>query len=92
MTKIEIINDIYNRIGLTKKDIARIVDTLFDMMKDNILEKETVKVSGFGSFEVKKRGRRIGRNPKTGVTTEIPPRNVVLFRPSKMLKDGINGK
>ncbi|PLX69887.1 MAG: integration host factor subunit alpha [Denitrovibrio sp.] len=91
MTKADIVELIHENLGLTKKDIAKVVDELFNEVRDQILEKNNVKISGFGNFEVKKRGRRIGRNPKTGVETVIEPRTVVVFRPSQIFKDEVNG-
>jgi integration host factor subunit alpha len=92
MTKAEIVENIYNSLGLTKKDINIVVDTIFETIKENLLEKNSIKLSGFGSFEVKKRGRRIGRNPKTGEEKIIEPRDVVVFKPSKVFKNELNGK
>ena len=90
MTKADIVELIHENLGLTKKDIAKVVDELFNEVRDQILAKNNVKISGFGNFEVKKRGRRIGRNPKTGVETVIEPRTVVVFRPSQIFKDEVN--
>lgn len=90
MTKADIVELIHERLGLTKKDIAKVVDELFTEVRSKILAKSNVKISGFGNFEVKKRGRRIGRNPKTGVETVIEPRTVVVFRPSQIFKDEVN--
>jgi len=91
MTKADIVEQIHSNLGLTKKDIAKVVDEVFNTVRDQILDKSNVKISGFGNFEVKKRGRRIGRNPKTGVETVIEPRTVVVFRPSQIFKDEVNG-
>lgn len=90
MTKADIVELIHEKLGLTKKDIAKVVDELFNEVRDQILNKNNVKISGFGNFEVKKRGRRIGRNPKTGIETVIEPRTVVVFRPSQIFKDEVN--
>jgi integration host factor subunit alpha len=90
MTKADIVETVHEKLGLTKKDISKVVDEVFDAIRGNILEKTNVKISGFGNFEVKKRGRRIGRNPKTGVETVIEPRTVVVFRPSQIFKDEVN--
>ena len=90
MTKEDMVENINSKLGLTKKDIAQVVDEVFDMIKTDILKAENVKISGFGNFEVKKRGRRIGRNPKTGEETVIEPRTVVVFRPSQIFKDDVN--
>lgn len=90
MTKADIVEAIHESLGLTKKDIAKVVDEVFNSVRDEILKTNNVKISGFGNFEVKKRGRRIGRNPKTGVETVIEPRTVVVFRPSQIFKDEVN--
>lgn len=92
MTKADIIDNIYYKIGLTKKDIGKIVDDVFDRIRESILEDDNVKISGFGNFEVKIRGRRVGRNPKTGEETIIKPRKALIFKPSKTLKEEVNGK
>lgn len=84
------VENIHNELGLTKKDISIIVDEVFNNIKTSILKTESVKISGFGNFDVKKRGRRVGRNPKTGEETIIEPRTVVSFRPSQLFKDEIN--
>ncbi|MDY6821787.1 MAG: integration host factor subunit alpha [Deferribacterota bacterium] len=92
MTKYNIVENIYNALGLKKRDINQIVNSTFDIIKERIVNKENVKISGFGTFEVKKRGQRIGRNPKTGEEKIIKPRYFVIFRPSKVFKEDINGK
>ena len=92
MTKADIVEQIHDSLGLTKKDIAKVVDEVFTEIREQILNRNNVKISGFGNFEVKKRGRRIGRNPKTGVETVIEPRTVVVFRPSQIFKDEVNDK
>lgn len=91
MTKADLIESIYERVGLTKKDISNIVEDVFDRIRENILDGDNVKISGFGNFEMKKRAKRTGRNPKTGKETEIPPRNVLVFKASKLFKDELNG-
>ena len=91
MTKADMVEGIHEKLGLTKKVIARVVDDVFEMIRSDILEGKNVKISGFGNFEVKQRGRRIGRNPKTGEEKVIPPRTVVVFRPSQLFKDEVNG-
>lgn len=91
MTKAEIVEKIYLDLGITKKEIALLVDRIFEVMRESILSKENVKISGFGNFDVKVRGRRIGRNPKTGEEKVIEPRTVVVFRPSQLFKEEVNG-
>ncbi|MGA1863225.1 integration host factor subunit alpha [Deferribacter thermophilus] len=90
MTKADIVEKIYNQLGITKKDIANVVDMVFTTMREEILNGNSVKVSGFGNFEVKVRGRRVGRNPKTGEEVVIPPRYVVSFKPSNLFKEEVN--
>ena len=90
MTKAEIVDTIHEKFGLTKKDIVFVVDNVFTEIRNRILAGENVKLSGFGNFEVKTRGRRVGRNPKTGEEKIIPPRTVVKFRPSQLFKDEVN--
>ncbi|KAA0257307.1 integration host factor subunit alpha [Deferribacter autotrophicus] len=90
MTKADIVEKIYEKLGITKKDIANVVDMVFTTMREEILSGNSVKVSGFGNFEVKVRGRRVGRNPKTGDEVVIPPRYVVSFKPSHLFKEEVN--
>jgi integration host factor subunit alpha len=92
ITKADLVLLIHQQLGLTKKDIGAIVDTIFDKVRQTLISGESVKLSGFGNFEVKKRGRRVGRNPKTGEEKEIPPRTVVSFKPSQIFKEGMNDK
>ncbi len=91
MTKADMVESIHEKFGLTKKVIAQVVDDVFDKIRGDIINGKNIKISGFGNFEVKKRGRRIGRNPKTGEEKIIPPRTVVVFRPSQIFKDEVNG-
>ncbi len=92
MTKADIVDNIHQKYGLTKKDIIYVVDEVFTQLREKLLEGECVKLSGFGNFDVKVRGRRVGRNPKTGIEKIIPPRTVVSFRPSQLFKDEVNDK
>jgi len=92
MTKADIIDRIHETVGLTKKEISLIVDDVFDIMRSEILKCNSIKLSSFGNFDVKLRGQRIGRNPKTGVETIIPPRTVLTFRPSQKFKQLVNEK
>jgi integration host factor subunit alpha len=89
MTKSDLINQIFEKVGLPKKEIQKIVETVFETMKQALVEEEVVKISGFGVFTVRKKGSRIGRNPKTMQTVEIKPRRVVSFRVSEQLKEKV---
>ena len=92
MTKAGIVNDVYEHVGVTKKEAAEYVDAVFDAMKDTLSTGEDVKISGFGKFEVRQKGERVGRNPRTGEEIMIPERKVPRFKVSQVLKDELNGK
>ncbi len=86
MTKAEIVEEINERLGLTKKDIARVIDLFFEIVKEGLKSNEHIELRGFGTFEVKTREEREARNPKTGDTVTVPKRRVPYFRPGKELK------
>ncbi|MEN2995372.1 MAG: integration host factor subunit alpha [Thermodesulfovibrio sp.] len=89
MTKSDLVNFIFERVGLPRTEIQKIVEIVFDTIKEALLEEEIVKISGFGVFTVKRKGSRVGRNPKTMQIVEIKPRKVVTFRPSEQLKQAL---
>lgn len=91
MTKAEIIEMIYSKIGFSKKESAEIVEMVFDTIKDTLQKGERIKISGFGNFVVRQKRSRVGRNPQTGEAIEIMARRVLTFRPSQVLKAMING-
>jgi integration host factor subunit beta len=87
VTKAEIVEEINERLGgLTKKDIARVIDLFFEIIKEGLKSNEHIELRGFGTFEVKTREEREARNPKTGDTVTVPKRRVPYFRPGKELK------
>ena len=90
LTKKEIINSIYMQIGYSKKICEALIDDFFDILLENLIKNQKVKIAKFGTFELRKKAKRIGRNPKTKETKIITERNVVLFKPSKELKNYIN--
>jgi len=90
MTKADIAERIKERTGFTKKESIELMEAAFSIMKETIATGETLKISGFGSFIVKKKGDRRGRNPQTGEEITIEARSVLTFKPSNMLRDGIN--
>ena len=92
MTKIDIIQNVCDRLGFSKKDSARIVESVFDIMKDELAKGEKVKISGFGNFVVKDKNSRRGRNPQTGAEIEICARRVLTFKSSQVLKKALNNK
>jgi len=87
MTKADIVNSVFEKIGLPKNEAQEIVGVIFDTMRQAMINGESVKISGFGTFHVKKKGSRMGRNPKTGIDVEIAPRRVVTFKASDQVKD-----
>ena len=90
MTKAEIIEQIYEKVGFSKKESAEIVEMVFDTMKETLEKGEKIKISGFGNFVVRQKRPRIGRNPQTGEEIEISSRRVLTFRPSQVLKSALN--
>ncbi|MBI5100436.1 MAG: integration host factor subunit alpha [Nitrospirae bacterium] len=89
MTKADIVDTIFEKVGLSKKEAQDIVEILFNVMKQTFVEGESIKISGFGTFNVRKKLARRGRNPKTGQDLEITPRRVITFRVSNQLKTEI---
>lgn len=90
MTKADIVENIYERVGISKKETATVVQTIFDTIKETLEDEENVKISGFGNFVIRKKRARRGRNPQTGEEIEISARKVITFKPSNVLKDLIN--
>lgn len=86
MTKADLADEIFEKVGLSKKEAQDIIEIIFDTLKQTLKEGESVKVSGFGTFHVRKKSARRGRNPKTGQDLEITPRKVISFRASNKLK------
>jgi integration host factor subunit alpha len=91
MTKAEIINTLFEKVGLPKKEAQDVIEIILNTMKETFVEGESLKISGFGTFNIRKKSSRKGRNPKTGTEIEITPRKVVTFRPSNQLKEVIEG-
>ncbi len=92
MTKIEIIQNVSNKLGIAKRDSSRIVESVFEIMKEQLSKGNTVKISGFGNFVVKSKNARRGRNPQTGTEMEICARKVLTFKCSNILKKALNGQ
>ena len=90
LTKIDIIDSIYEKFGLPKKDCVRIVESLFGIMKDDLNKGNDVMISGFGKWTVKAKKKRKGRNPQTGESLMIDARKVVTFKPSQVLRGAVN--
>ena len=90
LTKKEIINSIYMQIGFSKKISENLLEDVFQIILKNIISEKKVKITKFGTFILHKKKERVGRNPKTKEEKVISERNVILFRPSKDLKQYIN--
>ena len=90
LTKKEIVNAIYMQIGFSKKISENLLEDVFQIILNNIISNNKVKIAKFGTFLLRKKNRTIGRNPKTKEEKIISERNVILFRPSKELKKLIN--
>jgi len=91
MTKAGLVDSVYDRVGVSKKDAAEYVDLVLEIMKETLEAGDELKISGFGKFEVRHKGERIGRNPQSGVEIMIPKRKVLRFKVSQVLKDELNG-
>jgi integration host factor subunit alpha len=90
MTKIDITGSVNDQLGIPKKDAVRIVDSLFEIVKDDLAKGRDVMISGFGKWSVRSKKQRKGRNPQTGEALTIDARRVVTFKPSNVLRDAIN--
>ncbi len=90
MTKAEIIAHIYEKVGFSKKEAADVVEATFEIIKGRLEAGEKVKISGFGNFVVNTKRPRKGRNPQTGDEIIIEGRKVLTFKPSQILKKGLN--
>ncbi|MBL7686190.1 MAG: integration host factor subunit alpha [Deltaproteobacteria bacterium] len=90
LTKADIVESIYEKIGYSKKESAEIVEMVFDTIKETLEKGEKIKISGFGNFVIRAKKPRIGRNPQTGEEIEISARKVLTFRPSQVLKAALN--
>lgn len=92
MTKADIIEKVYEKIGFSKKEATELVEMVFGSLKSVLCDGEKVKISGFGNFIVREKKTRIGRNPQTGDQITINARRVLTFRPSQVLKAILNGE
>lgn len=92
MTKADIIEKVYQKIGFSKKEASELVEMVFDQLKGVLCKGDKVKISGFGNFIVREKKQRIGRNPQTGDQITISARRVLTFRPSQVLKAILNGE
>lgn len=90
ITRADLAEAVYEEVGLSRNESSDLVEAVLDEIMDTLVTGENVKISSFGSFSIREKGERIGRNPKTGVEVPISPRKVLVFKASHVLKDRIN--
>lgn len=90
VTRVDLCEAIYQKLNLSRTESAQLLEMVLNEIGDCIVRGEAVKLSSFGSFAVRSKGQRVGRNPKTGESVPIPPRRVLVFKPSNVLKQRIN--
>ncbi|GCD68879.1 integration host factor DNA-binding subunit alpha [Acetobacter pasteurianus NBRC 3280] len=90
VTRASLIEQIYQHVGLSRKESSVLLEDVLETVMDALERGESVKISGFGTFSVRKKGQRSGRNPKTGEEVPILPRSVLVFRPSQLLRAEVN--
>lgn len=90
LTRADLAEAVYENVGLSRSECGKLVEQILDEMSDALVHQGALKLSSFGSFAVRQKSERIGRNPKTGVEVPITPRKVVVFKASHVLKDKIN--
>lgn len=92
VTRVNLAEAVYQQVGLSRKESAALVEMVLDEVTKRLVAGESVRLSAFGSFNVRHKGRRVGRNPKTGVEVPIRERRVLVFKSSNLLKARINGQ
>lgn len=92
VTRADLAEVVYQKVGLARTDSAEMVESFLDEMSRALVNGENVKLSSFGTFAVRSKGERVGRNPKTGIEVPITPRRVLVFKPSNILKARVDGK
>ncbi len=92
ITRAQLAEAVYQEVGLSRSESAELLESVLKYTADALAKGETVKISSFGSFSLRQKGQRVGRNPKTGEEVPILPRRVLVFRPSQVLKARVNEK
>ena len=90
LTRAHLSEAVYEEVGLSRNESTELVESVLNKISSTLVKGETVKESSFGTFSLRSKGQRIGRNPKTGKEVPILPRRVLVFRPSQILKDKVN--
>ena len=91
VTRSDLSEAVYREIGLSRNESAEMVETILGRIGQALVNGDSVKISSFGTFDVREKGARMGRNPKTGEEVPIEPRRVLVFRPSHIMKERVNG-
>jgi integration host factor subunit alpha len=91
LTRADLTESLHRDVGLSRTESADMVNSVLDLIADELVRGNSVKLSSFGTFLVRQKRQRMGRNPKTGVEVPITPRRVLVFRPSQVMKNVING-
>lgn len=91
LTRMDLSEAVFREVGLSRNESAQLVESIIRLMSDTLASGEQVKISSFGTFSVRDKTERIGRNPKTGEEVPISPRRVLSFRPSHLMKERIAG-
>lgn len=89
LTRMDLCDAVHREVGLSRNESAELVESVLDLVSDSLVAGETVKISSFGTFSVRDKAARVGRNPKTGEEVPIHPRRVLSFRPSHLMRDRI---
>ncbi|HSO47074.1 MAG TPA: integration host factor subunit alpha [Rhizobiaceae bacterium] len=89
LTRMDLAEAVYQKVGLSRTESAELVELVLDMIADRVVQGDSVKLSSFGSFVVRHKNERVGRNPKTGEEVPITPRRVMVFKPSHVLKEAV---
>src|SRR3981189_3977264 len=92
VTRVDLCEAVHQKVGLARTESSAFVELVLKEITDCLEKGETVKLSSFGPFMARKKGRRLGRNPKTGIEVPISPRRVVVFKPSAIMKQQINSQ
>lgn len=89
LTRADLAESLNSQIGLSRAESARIIESILELMCEALARGENVKISGFGTFVLRDKTARVGRNPKTGIEVPISPRRVLTFRPSQIMRDQV---
>lgn len=89
LTRMDLSEAVFREVGLSRNESAQLVEAVLEHMSDALVRGEQVKISSFGTFSVRNKSARVGRNPKTGQEVPINPRRVLTFRPSHLMKDRV---